>query len=96
MRYLNFLSKDAAIIVNTEEIYPPAVNMGDAPYPADVIDFLKDNYGNVVHFNALELAQKVGNIKTANVVLLGAVSKLMNIDQSVWKMSLRNHSRKNW
>jgi indolepyruvate ferredoxin oxidoreductase, beta subunit len=85
LRYLNFLSKDAAIIVNTEEIYPPAVNMGDAPYPSDVIDFLKDNYGNVVHFNALELAQKAGNIKTANVVLLGAVSKLMNIDQSVWE-----------
>jgi len=33
LRYLKFLKKDAAIIVNTEEIYPPAVNMGDAPYP---------------------------------------------------------------
>ena len=85
LRYLKFLKKDAAIIVNTEEIYPPAVNMGDAPYPDDVIAFLKDNYGKVIYFNAAELAQKAGNIKTANVVLLGAVSKLMNIDQAIWE-----------
>jgi indolepyruvate ferredoxin oxidoreductase beta subunit len=85
LRYLKFIRKDAAIIVNTEEIYPPAVNMGDAPYPEDVVSFLKKHYAKVIHFNAAELAQKAGNIKTANVVLLGAASNLMNIDQSIWQ-----------
>ena len=85
LRYLNLLTKDAAIIVNTEEIYPPAVNLGEASYPEDVISFLKDNYGKVISFDAARLAQKTGNIKTANVVLLGAISNLMNIDQSIWE-----------
>ncbi|MGA9109540.1 MAG: indolepyruvate oxidoreductase subunit beta [Smithella sp.] len=85
LRYLNLLTKDAAIIVNTEEIYPPAVNLGEASYPEDVILFLKDNYGKVISFDAARLAQKAGNIKTANVVLLGATSNLMNIDQSIWE-----------
>ena len=85
LRYLNLLTKDAAIIVNTEEIYPPAVNLGEASYPEDVISFLKDNYGKVISFDAARLAQKAGNIKTANVVLLGAISNLMNIDQSIWE-----------
>ncbi|HNY49086.1 MAG TPA: indolepyruvate oxidoreductase subunit beta [Smithella sp.] len=85
LRYLKFLRQDAAVIVNTEEIYPPAVNMGDAPYPLDSIDFLKNNYRKVIHFDAAELAQKAGNIKTANVVLLGALSNLMNIDKSIWQ-----------
>lgn len=89
LRYLKFLKKDAAIIVNTEEIYPPAVNMGDATYPHDVITFLKEHYGKVIDFNAGELAQKAGNIKTANVVLLGAVSNLMNIDQSIWQSVIK-------
>ena len=89
LRYLKSLRKDAAIIVNTEEIYPPAVNMGDAHYPDDIIAFLKNNYGQVIHFNAAELAQKAGNIKTANVVLLGAVSNLMNIDQSIWQSVIK-------
>ena len=85
LRYLRFLEKDAGIIVNTEEIYPPAVNMGDMPYPDDAVDFLKKHYGKVISFNAAELAQKAGNIKTANVVLLGALSNHMNIDQSIWE-----------
>ena len=89
LRYLRFLKKDAAIIVNTEEIYPPAVNMGEAPYPEDVVSFLKKHYGKVINFNAAELAQKAGNIKTANVVLLGAVSNLMNIDQSIWQSVIK-------
>ena len=85
LRYLRFIRKDAAIIVNTEEIYPPAVNMGEAPYPKDVVSFFKKHYGKVISLNAAELAQKAGNIKTANVVLLGAVSNLMNIDKSIWQ-----------
>jgi indolepyruvate ferredoxin oxidoreductase beta subunit len=89
LRYLRFIRKDAAIIVNTEEIYPPAVNMGDAPYPEDAISFLNKHYGKVVSFNAAELAQKAGNIKTANVVLLGALSNLMNIDQSIWQSVIK-------
>jgi indolepyruvate ferredoxin oxidoreductase beta subunit len=89
LRYLKFLKKDAAIIVNTEEIYPPAVNMGDAPYPDDVISFLKQNYGKIINFDAGQLAQKAGNIKTANVVLLGAISNLMNIDKSIWERVIK-------
>ena len=85
LRYLKLLKGNAAIIVNKEEIYPPAVNMGDMQYPKDTIDYMKKNYGKVTSFNAAELAQKAGNIKTANVVLLGALSNLMNIDQSIWQ-----------
>jgi indolepyruvate ferredoxin oxidoreductase beta subunit len=85
LRYLNILAGDAVIIVNTEEVYPPAVNMGNMPYPHDAIDFLKNNYEKVIGLNAAELARKAGNIKTANVVLLGALSNLMTIDQSIWQ-----------
>lgn len=89
LRYLKFLRQDAAVIVNTEEIYPPAVNRGNAPYPHDSIEFLNNNYRKVISFNAAELAQKAGSIKTANVVLLGALSNLMNIDKSIWQAVIK-------
>jgi indolepyruvate ferredoxin oxidoreductase beta subunit len=89
LRYLKFLSKDASIILNTEEINPPAVNMGDMPYPGDIVDFLKDNYPCVVSFNAVELALQAGNAKAANVVLLGAVSKLIGMEKSVWEKVIK-------
>lgn len=84
LRYLKYLRKDADIIVNTEEVYPPAVNMGDDLYPFQAIDFLSKNYKKVVHINAAELAQQAGNVKTANIVLLGALFNLMDIDQDIW------------
>lgn len=89
LRYLKFLSKDAAIIVNTEEIYPPAVNMGEAPYPEDVVGFLTKHYSTIKSFNAADLARKAGSIKTANVVLLGALSNLMKIDKSLWESVIK-------
>jgi indolepyruvate ferredoxin oxidoreductase, beta subunit len=85
LRYLKFLSKDASLIVNTEEIYPPAVNLGITAYPSDIVGFLKTHYPKVIAFNAAELAQKAGNIKAANVVLLGALSNLINVEQSIWE-----------
>ena len=89
LRYLKFIRQDASIILNTEEIYPPSVNLGESAYPDDVIEFLKIHYPKVIAFNAAQLAQKAGNIKAANVVLLGAVSNLVNVDKSIWEIVIK-------
>jgi len=89
LRYLEYLSPNASIILNTEQIYPPAVNTGDASYPDDIINFLKNHYPKVTAVDALLLAQKAGNLKTANVVLLGALSSMMEIPHSLWESVLR-------
>ncbi len=89
LRYLNYLTKDATIIINTEEIYPPAVNSGDVPYPENAIPLLKSNYGLVKEIDATALAKQSGNIKTANVVLIGAIAKLMEIPLSIWENVIR-------
>ena len=85
LRYLNYLTKNATIIVNADEIYPPAVSSGAMPYPEDVISFLKSNYNQVKEIDATALAKKSGNVKAANIVLLGAISNLMNIPPSIWE-----------
>ncbi len=85
LRYLQLLSPDASIVLSTEEIYPPAVNMGLSSYPADIIEFMKNNYHQVVAFDASGLAQRAGNVKASNVVILGALSNMMNIDKAVWE-----------
>ena len=90
LRYLNYLSADAAIIVNSEEIYPPAVNFGDAPYPDDAVSFLKNKFKIVQEIDATTLARKAGNIKAANVVLLGAISNLMDIPLPIWEKVITN------
>ena len=89
LRYLKFIRQDASIILNTEEIYPPSVNLGESAYPDDVIEFLKIHYPKVIAFNAAQLAQKAGSIKAANVVLLGAVSNLVKVDKSIWEIVIK-------
>ncbi|MGV8059376.1 MAG: indolepyruvate oxidoreductase subunit beta [Smithellaceae bacterium] len=85
LRYLNYLTKEATVIVNADEIYPPAVNSGDVLYPEDAISFLKSNYDQVKEIDATILAKKSGNVKAANVVLLGTISTLMDIPASTWE-----------
>ena len=89
LRYLNYLTPDATIIVNADEIYPPAVNLGDFPYPEEIISFLKSKYKVIKEIDASGLAREAGNIKAANVVLLGAISTLMNISPSIWEDVIR-------
>ena len=38
---------------------------------------------------ALLLAQRAGNLKAANVVLLGALSSLMDIPHAIWESVIR-------
>lgn len=89
LRYLNLIKKDAAIIVNAIEIYPPEVNIGDALYPQDIDAFLKKKYEKVVTLNAVELAVRTGSIQTANIVILGALSKLMKIPKYFWEDAIK-------
>ena len=85
LRYLHYLTKDAIIIVNADEIYPPAVNLGESDYHPDVVSFLQSNYRIVKEIDATELAKKAGNVKTANVVLLGVLAHHMDIKLSIWE-----------
>jgi indolepyruvate ferredoxin oxidoreductase, beta subunit len=89
LRYLNYLKKDTSIIVNSEKIYPPTVNIGDMPYPTDIIKYLQRKYKHVKEIDAAGLAQKAGNIKAANVVLLGAASNLILIKSNIWESIIK-------
>lgn len=89
LRYMSYLTENAIIIVNSEEIYPPAVNLGNVPYPDDAVSFLKSTYKQVKEVDAITLAKQAGTIKAANVVLLGTISTLMDIPPSTWEKVIK-------
>lgn len=82
-RYLPYLHRGSQVIVNTQKILPPAVATGQAIYPENVLDLLVEREISVVKVDALELARKVGEVKTVNVVMVGAMSAFLPIDPSV-------------
>jgi len=82
-RYLPYLHKGSKVIVNTQKILPPSVATGQASYPENVVDLLIEKDIAVVTVDALDIAREVGEVKTVNVVMVGAMSTFLPIDPSV-------------
>ena len=89
LRMVDFVKKEGAVIVNDQRINPSTVISGAATYPENIEEALKANLKTVNFINALEIAEKAGNPRTANTVLLGAASKwLASISADIWEEAI--------
>jgi indolepyruvate ferredoxin oxidoreductase beta subunit len=79
LRNLNQLRPDALALINLVAIEPVTVTSGGQTYPDD--DTMRSKIAlvtkNVVYLDGEAVASELGIIKAANVVLLGALSALM-------------------
>lgn len=82
-RYLDYLKPGARVIVNSQRVAPPAVISGQAEYP-DVTPLLKARTDRVHFVPGNEIAHELGNSRGVNIVLLGALSQLVDIPEQVW------------
>lgn len=83
LRNLPYLKKEGTIIVNDYRIDPLPVASGYMEYPENTIEYLKERVKTIV-LDAKALALKAGNIRTMNVVLLGVLSKSLDIPEEIW------------
>ena len=61
-------------IVNTQQIVPPLASQGEFAYPFDAIERMDDGSRSVVAVDGNAVAEAVGDLKVAGVVLVGALS----------------------
>lgn len=90
-RWLPCLKPGGTIITGTQRINPMPVIAGTAAYPDGIIGKLKAQGIDVRAADAASLAERAGNIKAANVVLIGMLSKLFGFDRKVWIDALQNN-----
>ncbi|WP_456385382.1 indolepyruvate oxidoreductase subunit beta [Desulfolithobacter sp.] len=83
-RYLPYLHPGSAVVVNTQKILPPAVAIGKASYPNNILDELTTRGINVVPVDAFDVARDIGELRTANVVMVGAMSHFLPVDPQVF------------
>ena len=81
-RFIDMLKPGGVVLVNDYSIMPATVNAGSAAYPLDeaLEGILASARAKAVWVKGMEIAEGLGNSKTANVVLLGALSKLLELD----------------
>jgi len=84
LRYLPYFNKETKLIVNTQKILPSPVSTGVDSYPPDVLDQLKDRSLAVFPFNAFEIAGDVGESRAANVVITGALSVFLPVEEKIF------------
>lgn len=90
VRYLPYLHRGSKVIVNTQMILPPAVATGQTTYPENVLDQLTAREIEVVTVDAFDIAREVGEVRTANVVMVGAMSAFLPIDADVFEQVIHD------
>ncbi len=90
-RWLPQLKPGGSMYVNTQEILPMPVILGNAEYPVDIDGKLAVVAGNLVAFDALQIAEECGSPRAVNVVLLGAASREMPFEDGQWHHVIENN-----
>ena len=88
LRYAHFLSPDGIALVNDQEIRPVTVSSGQAAWPEDLDGMLRKAFPKLGLVPALEIARKLGSVRVVNVVMIGAMSKHLDIDDAIWKQAI--------
>lgn len=89
-RWSEFLKKGGEIIVNTQEIDPMPVIIGNATYPTDILDELTAKGVKIDAVDALKIAEDAGSVKAVNIVLLARFAKRFSIPYEKWIAAIEN------
>jgi len=84
-RWLHYLRRDGAVVTSDEAI-PTLALAGKTPYPPDdaIARLLAGRAAHVRILPAGRLAAELGNPRVANVILLGALSRFVEIPADLW------------
>jgi indolepyruvate ferredoxin oxidoreductase beta subunit len=84
LRMLPFLKAGGRVALNTQRIFPPTVARGEQPYPEGIVEAARARDPKAIALDCLAIAQEVGNARTATVVLLGALSNVIEFPEQMW------------
>ncbi len=88
LRNHHYLAPDGLAVVSSQMIVPVTVSSGQASYPADAEERLRQAFPRLIYVDAVERANELGNARVANVILLGAMSRALDLPQDAWERSL--------
>lgn len=84
LRYLNMLKPDGKVVTNNVELPSAPITAGLAKYPKGILDEVKSHAKTYV-IEATKHARELGNEKVMNIILFGALAKLLNLKDIDWE-----------
>jgi indolepyruvate ferredoxin oxidoreductase beta subunit len=85
-RWIDWLRPGGTVLINNQRISPMSVTVGDAVYPSDedILVAVRARTDDVTVTEGLVTAQRLGNPRLANTVLLGALSTRLDVPPETW------------
>ncbi len=91
LRWMNYLRPDGKIVMNDHKINPPAVNLGEMSYPGAIPELIRSRIRSFFLVKGTEIAVRLGDVRAANVVLLGAISTFFEVKDEAWLKTILNY-----
>lgn len=91
LRWINHLKANGKIVMNDHTINPPAVNLGEMEYPKAIPEKIRSKFKDFYLVKGTEMALQLGDARAANVVLLGAISKLFEVNEDIWLKTILSY-----
>lgn len=87
LRWISLLKKTGKLIINDQKIMPATVLSGVCEYPEDIENKIIQSgvdAQNLIAIPAYKISQNIGNVRTVNMIMLGAMSNFTDIEDSIW------------
>ena len=84
LRWSHFLAKDGQALINKVDLVPVTVSSGLQQPVADLEERLAKAFPDALLIDAAAVADEVGNARTMNMVIAGALSALTPFKESQW------------
>jgi indolepyruvate ferredoxin oxidoreductase beta subunit len=88
LRYAGFIRPDGLAAVSSLAIMPVTVSSGAAKYPEDIEEMLARAFPRLVYIDAPRAAKELGDIRAANIILLGAISRGLDLPLDAWEKAI--------
>ncbi|MCC8189744.1 MAG: indolepyruvate oxidoreductase subunit beta [Planctomycetes bacterium] len=89
LRYAHYLSPNGLAVVSRLRLVPTTVSSGLGTYPDNIEERLRKSFRNLKYIDAAAAADKAGNPKTNNLVVLGALSTGLEFPDALWEEAIR-------
>ncbi len=87
-RVVHYLKKEGVLLVNEEKILPMPCITGAASYPDGLEATLRSAHEKTYLIQAQEWALEAGSAKATNIVMMGALCKLMGFDKGLMEQAV--------
>ncbi len=94
-RWSYYLKPEGTAIIADVEIPPASLLSSNMSYPSneEMIGTITAYTENVILIPAMDICREAGNPRALNMVMIGALSVFLNLEESIWSDDIRSRLR---